>query len=190
MILIRKTRSDTAACGTFEYSDLNAYLLLVTGLAQPEEADIRSFNELARKAREGNKIPIKDVKDLGKKEPLVFLAHTERLTKAVEVLGSGVHRIIVVKEGTSQVMGILSQLRVVKFLWENGKSFPVIDQLYPHYIRDLSIGSQHVVSIKWVRLRRSEATSADCVQQWRPAVDGCTGDAQQRGRVVARGDGQ
>jgi hypothetical protein len=70
------------------------------------------------------------------------------LTKAVEVLGSGVHRVIIVREGTTEVIGILSQLRLVKFLWENGKCFPTIDQLYPHTIRDLLIGSQHVVSIK------------------------------------------
>ena len=147
-MLIRESPTHKSAIGTFEYNDLNAYLLLVTGLAQPEEDEIHSFQELAKKAREGNKIPIKDVKDLGKKEPLVALAHTDRLTKAVEILGSGVHRIIILKEGTPEVLGILSQLRVVKFLWENGKSFPTIDQLYPHYIRDLSIGSQLVMSIK------------------------------------------
>ncbi|KAI9823288.1 MAG: cell separation during budding [Thelocarpon impressellum] len=147
VILIRASPQDNSACGTFEYSDLNAYLLLVTGLAHPEESEIHSFQELARKAREGNKIPIKDVKDLGKKEPLVALAHTAPLTKAVEILGSGVHRIVILKEGSIQVLGILSQLQVVKFLWENGKSFPVIDQLCPHYIRDLAIGSQQVMSI-------------------------------------------
>ena len=148
VILVRASASETSACGTFEYSDLNAYLLLVTGLAQPEQADISSFQDLARKARDGNKIPIKDVKDLGKKEPLVALSSVEKLTTAVEILGSGVHRIIVVREGTHHVLGILSQLRVVRFLWENGKNFPAIDRLYPHYIRELSIGSQQVISIK------------------------------------------
>ena len=147
-MLIRPSVLDTSACGTFEYSDLNAYLLLVTGLVQPEEDEISSFQELTRKARNGNKIPIKDVKDLGKKEPLVALSHVEKLTTATEILGSGVHRIIIVKEGTSHVVGVLSQLRVVKFLWENGKSFPAIDRLYPHYIHELSIGSQNVISIK------------------------------------------
>jgi len=59
-----------------------------------------------------------------------------------------VHRIIVVKEGTDNVVGGLSQLRLVTFLWENRKSFPVIDQLYPQYLKDLGVGSQQVISIK------------------------------------------
>ncbi len=58
------------------------------------------------------------------------------------------HRIIVVKEGTDNVVGVLSQLRLVTFLWENRKSFPVIDQLYPQYLKDLGVGSQQVISIK------------------------------------------
>ena len=60
------------------------------------------------------------------------------------------HRIVVVKENSSEVIGILSQSRLVKFLWENGRSFPVIDQLYPQYLKDLRIGSQQVMSIKYV----------------------------------------
>ena len=66
---------------------------------------------------------------------------------AVETFGGGVHRIIVVKEGTNHVMGVLSQTRLVKFLWENGRSFPVIDQLYPIEIRELGIGNQQPISI-------------------------------------------
>lgn len=120
------------------------------GLAQPDEEHITSFRELAKKAREGSKIPLRDVKDLARKEPLTTLPHTAGLMKAVETFGSGVHRIVVVKEGTSKVVGILSQSRLVKFLWENGRSFPVIDQLYPQYLRDLRIGSQQVIAIKYV----------------------------------------
>lgn len=137
-----------AVVGTFDYSDLNAYLLLVVGVAEPEEGNITSFLELARKARQGSTIPIKDVKDLGKKEPFVHLPHTANLTKAVEIFGSGVHRIIVFKDGTNEIKGILSQLRLVKFLWENGKSFPVIDKLYPQYLKALDIGSHQVIAIK------------------------------------------
>ncbi|KAI9759861.1 MAG: cell separation during budding [Chaenotheca gracillima] len=147
VILIREKASDESAVSTFDYSDLNAYLLLVVGLAHPDEDHVQSLDELAKKARVGNKIPIRDVKDLGKKEPFVTLSHTANLTKAVEIFGSGVHRIVIVKEGTTRVMGILSQLRLVKFLWENGRSFPIIDQLYPHVLKDLGIGSNHVISV-------------------------------------------
>jgi len=35
----------------------------------------------------------------------------------------------------------------VTFFWEHGRSFPAIDQLYPHNLRELNIGSGDVISI-------------------------------------------
>lgn len=68
---------------------------------------------------------------------------------AVETFGGGVHRVVVVDERKqNEVVGIFSQFRLVKFLWENGRSFPVIDQLYPQALRDLRIGSRDVICIK------------------------------------------
>ncbi len=148
VLLIRENPSTRSVIGTFDYADLNAYLLLVVGLAQPDEGHIEDFKELARKARTGAVIPLKDVKDLGRKEPLIKLPNTASLIQAIETFGSGVHRVIVVEQHTDEVVGILSQSRVVKFLWETGGSFPVIDQLYPQYLRDLKLGSHQVVSIK------------------------------------------
>ncbi|KAK2813090.1 cell separation during budding [Emmonsiellopsis sp. PD_5] len=150
VLLVRETPEDTAAIGTFDYADLNAYLLLVVGLTQPDAEHIASMREIARKAREGTKIPLKDVKDLGLNVPLTTLPPSANLMRAVETFGGGVHRIIVTKENSKEVVGIFSQWRLVKFLWENGRSFPVIDQLYPRYLADLRIGSQAVISIKYV----------------------------------------
>lgn len=118
------------------------------GLAHPEEQDVASFDELAKKGREGKPIPLKDVKDLGKKEPLITLSHSADLTKAMEVFGSGVHRVLVAKEGTTDVVGILTQLKLVSFFWENRASFPVVDQLYPQLLKDLNIGQKQVLAIK------------------------------------------
>ncbi|OJJ47517.1 hypothetical protein ASPZODRAFT_1702487 [Penicilliopsis zonata CBS 506.65] len=148
VLLIRETPQDTAAVGTFDYSDLNAYLLLAAGITQPDEEHITSFQELAKKAREGSKIPLKDVKGLGKKEPFTTLSASENVMTAVKLFGGGIHRIVVVKEENErEVVGIFSQTRLVKFLWENGRSFPVIDQLYPQQLRELRIGSGNVISI-------------------------------------------
>ncbi|PSN62875.1 hypothetical protein BS50DRAFT_577758 [Corynespora cassiicola Philippines] len=147
VVLLRENENSRTATGTFDYSDLNAYLLLVVGLAHPEEADVASFDELARKGREGKPIPLKDVKDLGKKEPLITLPESADLTKAVEVFGSGVHRVLVAEENGTDIVGVLTQLRLVKFFWENRQSFPAVDQLYPQLIRDLNIGSHSVFAI-------------------------------------------
>lgn len=134
--------------GTFGYSDLNAYLLLVVGLAKPTESQLTSFREVSQKAREGSKIPLKDIRDLVPKEPLTTLPETANLMAAVETFGGGVHRIVVLKENSDEAIGIVSQSRLVKFLWENGRSFPIIDQLYPQYLKDLRLGSQKVIHIK------------------------------------------
>ena len=147
VVLLRDSPSSRTAIGTFDYSDLNAYLLLVVGLAQPDEDQVSSFRELAQKGREGKPIPLKDVKGLGRKEPLVTLPHTAPLTKAVEILGSGVHRIIIVKEHTVDAIGVLTQLRLIRFFWEYGRHFPVIEALFPRYLHDLDIGSHSVFAI-------------------------------------------
>ncbi|KAI9678384.1 MAG: cell separation during budding [Bathelium mastoideum] len=150
VVLIREHDHLRQAIDTFDYSDLNAYLLLVVGLAHPDQEDVSSFNELAQKGREGKAIPLQDVKDLRKKEhkePFIRVPHTQTLTKAMEIFGSGIHRIIVVKEGTSDVIGVLSQLRLIRFFYQHGGNFPAIDQLYSVPLKDLEIGSRNVIAI-------------------------------------------
>lgn len=150
VLLIRESPEKTSAVATFDYSDLNTYLLLAAGLALPQEHNRASYDELAKKAREGEKIPLKDVKALGmEKEPLITLPASANVLTAVETFGGGIHRVVVVKESNDQeVVGIFSQFRLVKFLWENGRSFPAIEQLYPQALAQLRIGSHNVVSIK------------------------------------------
>ncbi|KAG0647416.1 sds23 [Hyphodiscus hymeniophilus] len=152
VILLREHATDTTVCGTFDYNDLNAYLLVVVGLAHPDEDQLELFSALAKKTREGTQIPLRDIQDLAKKAPLVTLSEREDLSKAIEIFGSGVHRILVCKQDTTEVVGILSQLTLVKFLWDNGSSFPSIDQLYPMILRDLNIGTLQTISINGDRL--------------------------------------
>ena len=149
--MVRGTPNSRSAVATFDYSDLNAYLLLAAGLIQPAQGQITWYNELAHKAAEGSKIPLRDVKNIGKKAPLTKLSAADSVLTAVEVFGSGVHRVLVVsKDNPEEVVGIFSQFRLVKFLWENGRSFPVIDHLYPQHLVDLGVGSQKVFSIRCV----------------------------------------
>ena len=164
VVLIRPDPKSRRAIGTFDYSDLNAYLLLVVGLARPDVGHLQSFNELARKGREGKVIPVKDIKDLGRREPLVVLPHTAKLTQAVETFGSGVHRIMIAQEGTQDIIGILTQLRLVRFFWENGRDFPQIDRIFPNSLMDLRVGSKAVRSIKSVtaRIPRGRTNKLTC----------------------------
>lgn len=44
-------------------------------------------------------------------------------------------------------MGILSQLRLVRFLWENRASFHPVEQLHNRSLKELDLGSHSVISI-------------------------------------------
>lgn len=148
MLLIRDKNDPSKIVGSFDYNTLNAYLLLVLGLVPSNDNPIQDFVELANKAREGSPIPVKDVKDLGRKEPATFLPDSADLPHAIEAFGKGIHRVIVTKGKTADIVGVLSQSRLVKFLWENGRNFPVVDQLYAQHLKDLGVGSRDVVSVK------------------------------------------
>jgi Mg2+/Co2+ transporter CorC len=78
----------------------------------------------------------------------VTLSESEDLSKAIEHFASGTHRILIIKDDSTEVVGILSQLKLVKFLWDNGTSFPAIDALYPKILRDLEVGTPQTIAIK------------------------------------------
>ena len=150
VLLIRASLNEKSAVATYDYRDLTQYLLFATGQLHPDEEQLSIFQNLAKKAQRGHQINLRDAKSLGNKEPFVTLPHDADLTRAVETFGGGVHRIVIVKEATNEAVGVLSQGRLVKFLWENGRSFPIIDQLYPQNLRELGVGSQNVISVKYV----------------------------------------
>ncbi|KAF1988364.1 hypothetical protein K402DRAFT_419695 [Aulographum hederae CBS 113979] len=147
VVLIRESPSSRTPIGTFDYSDLNAYLLLVVGVAQPEEKQVELFNEIAKKAKAQEAVPLKLVKGVGRKEGLTTLPDTATLTKAVELFGSGIHRIVIMKEHTADAVGVLTQLRLVEYFWQNSRTFNYLDKTYMQYLKDLDVGSQHVIAI-------------------------------------------
>ena len=144
VVLIRESRKTKTAIGTFGYDELNAYLLLVLGMSQPDE----SAAQIAERARGGETLALKEVNDhLGSREGPAFLPSTAYLTQAMEMLGSGLHRIVVCKEGTSEAFGILSQLRLVRFFWENHQNFEGTERLYARTLKELNIGAKEVLAI-------------------------------------------
>jgi hypothetical protein len=148
VVLLRDNPDSKTAVGTFDYNDLNAYLLLVVGIARPEEHQAGKFKDLAAIGREGKPIPIRAVQDLWAREEMVHLGRTQPLTKAVEIFGSGFHRILIVEEGSTDVIGVLTQLRMVEYFWENNRHFGPIEPLFRKTLREIDLGSQAVVSIK------------------------------------------
>lgn len=147
-VIIRDETNSKTPTGVFDFSDLNAYLLLVVGISIPEGSNVNALREVARKGRDGEKVPLKDIQELSKKEPLITLPRTASLANAVEVFGSGVHRLLVVDEESKDVIGILSQLKLVRFFWENGRHFTALEPLYNLTVKELNLGSHSVVAIK------------------------------------------
>lgn len=125
----------------FDYNDLNAYLLTVVGLSRPDNHDIMV------KAQGGARITLREIQSLCFRETIVKLNSDVNLSQAIEKLGSGIHRILVT-DTAGDVIGILSQLRMVEFFWNEGINFPTIDQLYPIAVQDLGIGVQPIISVQ------------------------------------------
>lgn len=142
-LLLRSSPSDTSVSRTFDYSDLTAFLLMVLGVMDASHASnmsTASFQDLVKKAREGDhNIPVKLVGDIGAKDPFIAFPETECLARVVEKMASGVHRIAVTRENGNDVIGVLSQRKVIKFFWENVRAFIDIEHLYQKTVKSIHI---------------------------------------------------
>ncbi|GME71040.1 unnamed protein product [Ambrosiozyma monospora] len=138
-------------CLTFDYADLNTYLLMVLNKLKPETLLNAPFEpkedlvKLIKKAQSGEQVPVKFVISLTTKNPFIKLNETDTLSTVVEILGSGVHRIAITKE--NKMTGVLSQRRLVKFLWDNARRFPSMEPLLSSSLKSLNIGSSNVITI-------------------------------------------
>lgn len=147
MVLIRETASETTAISTFDHNDLNAYLLVVLGLAHPGEEHVALYDDMSKKAQAREPIPLGDIQPFCRKEELVTVSGDEELPMAIQAFGSGIHRILVTGAG-GEVVGVLSQLKLVEFFWNEGLNFRVIDELYPRVMRDLGVGSHQIIAVR------------------------------------------
>lgn len=142
---------------TFDYTDLNAYLLLILGRLQITEQNFdknayyknpEEIQHLISKAKRGEQVPVKFVTQLVPKNPFYKLSEQEHLSSVVEILGTGVHRIAIVDPDFTRITGILSQRRLIKYFWDNARRFPSLEPLFQSTLAELSIGEKNVVSIQ------------------------------------------
>lgn len=149
VVVVREDATYSTPISTFDYNDLNAYILVVVGLAHPSDDLVELYDTLAKKAQARMNIPLRDIQPICRKESLVTLQGDEDLTKAIEVFGSGVHQLLVADQN-GELIGILSQLKLIEFFWNEGVNFRVIDELYPRLLRDVGVGSQQIIAVKYV----------------------------------------
>ncbi|GME88617.1 unnamed protein product [[Candida] boidinii] len=104
-------------CLTFDYTDLNSYLLLVLNKLKMERLSSLNYEpkseipDLIKKAQRGEQVPVSFVIRLANKNPFIKLNESDNLANVVEILGSGVHRVAITKN--QQLTGILSQRRSI-----------------------------------------------------------------------------
>ncbi|KAH6603379.1 hypothetical protein Trco_008154 [Trichoderma cornu-damae] len=146
VVLVREGASATRPTFCFDYNDLNAYLLTVVGLSRPDNNQATLSRDIMTKAQGGAHITLEEIQPLCSREAIVKLNSDVNLSRAIEKLGSGIHRILVT-EPAGSVVGIISQLRMVEFFWNEGINFPIIDRLYPVSLQDLGIGVQPIISV-------------------------------------------
>jgi hypothetical protein len=122
-------------------------LLVVVGLAKPDEEHVAAYDEISKKAQSQTPISLRKIQTLSRKEQLVALPADSTLDGVMEAFGSGIHRILVTNQ-SGEVTGVLNQLRLLEFFWNEAANFPVIDRLYGSLLRDLQIGTQQIIAIK------------------------------------------
>lgn len=120
---------------------------MVVGLAKPEEEQIELYDHIVKSAQAQTPVALREIQPILKKNELVALPAEATLDVAVEAFGSGIHRLLITNSA-GEVIGILSQLRLLEFFWKEAVNFPVIDRLYGSVLRDLQIGSTQIIAVK------------------------------------------
>ncbi|KAL7317746.1 cell separation during budding [Mucor circinelloides] len=139
--------------GMFDYGDVIAYILLVLhrrpgqkgndDLIDPESFEIK---DIVHRALQGQKVPVGMASDLSRKNPFYSILHEATLLSAVEIFACGTHRVSILRPD-GKIEGILSQSTVVKYLFENRRQFPEIDQILDKTIRELNLGNEPVIGV-------------------------------------------
>ncbi|EDO17074.1 hypothetical protein Kpol_530p44 [Vanderwaltozyma polyspora DSM 70294] len=121
-------------CFTFDYNDLNSYLLLVLNKITVNN------REITQDCQNGKPVPVGEIIKLTPKNPFYKLPETENLSTVLGILGSGVHRVAITNTEMTKIKGILSQRRLIKYLWDNARSFPSLEPLFNSSLQELQIG--------------------------------------------------
>ena len=134
---------------TFDYSDLIAYLLLVLGKIEPVDQTQETLDIIAN-ARSGKPVPVTFAAEkLGVKNQFHTLRSNATILDAVYILSNGVHRIAITDPSNdNEVIGVLSQRRLIRYIWENGRLFKSLEPLFHQSLQELGLASnKNIMSI-------------------------------------------
>lgn len=151
--LTKDNSSNLNNCLTFDYSDLNTYMLMIMNKIKADDLNLEdtditreTFDEYVEKAKRGEDVPVDFIIKLHAKNPFIKINVNEHLISVMEVLGNGVHRVAIV-DNSGYIVGILSQRRLIKFIWENARRFSNLEEYFNQSIDELKIGSSEPITI-------------------------------------------
>ncbi|KAI5951588.1 SDS23 [Candida jiufengensis] len=153
--------TDLRNCLTFDYSDLNTYLLLIMNKIDYNDLNLDEIGEVKstlkekhdivtsniNKAKKGEEVPVEFIIKLHPKNPFIKFVEHDTLFSVMETLGNGVHRIAITNDESTKITGILSQRRLIKYMWENARRFPSLEFYLSSTLQDLKIGSNNPLTI-------------------------------------------
>lgn len=135
---------DMNDCLTFDYNDMNAYMLIsLNKIRVKKEVNESLYLLTANEPDNGKPVEVGDIIKFVPKTPFLKFSHTESLSRILQILGNGVHR-VAITDGTTgpdmKIKGILSQRRLLKYLWDNASKFENFEELSKFKLKDLKIG--------------------------------------------------
>ena len=127
------------------YSELNVDDIGDPNISPQERHEF--VTQTISKAKRGEEVPVEFIIKLHPKNPFIKFNETDTLFSVMETLGNGVHRIAITNEEGNKITGILSQRRLIKYMWENARRFPSLDFYLTSTLQDLKIGSSNPITI-------------------------------------------
>lgn len=121
-------------CLTFDYNDLNSYLLLVLNKINVNN------KKITQDCQNGKPVPVGEIVKLTPKNTFYKIPENDNLINIMKILGSGLHRVAITNPEMTFVKGILSQRRLIKYLWDNVSKFKILDFFLNYSLKDLQIG--------------------------------------------------
>ena len=149
--LSKTESSDLTNCLTFDYGDLNTYLLLVVNRINASDLgevgySTQEITNVINAAKRGEQVPVDFIIRLYPKNDFMRLSELDTLYHATEIFGKGIHRVAIVN-AADEVIGILSQRRLIRYIWENARRFSSLEPYLSTSLQDLKIGSSDPVFI-------------------------------------------
>ncbi|CCH61782.1 hypothetical protein TBLA_0F02420 [Henningerozyma blattae CBS 6284] len=127
----------------FNYNDLNSYLLLALNKVSVADPTITADCQNGKPVKVGDFITVAE-----NKLKFSTLDLNDSLDMAIDILGKGIHRLAILDTPNNTILGILSQRRLIKYIWDNARLFKNIQPILNKSLRELQIGNYNTQNFK------------------------------------------